>query len=225
MTDPLAPLVEALKAAGEPAAASSRLATVTASDSTGILVRFDGETVASTRRYKSVGGCRTGDRVLMVRAGSSWVAVGAVGSRAEVPISRWNGGISPSVNPLPADNVLRTSHILQSACTVPAGAHTAVVSMSLTAGSSINAAALWTPLFSSNNGVTSWENLLDDRVSHNNTSANVGTGFAVTAEFDVRHIAVGQLCAVAVNGRGSGGGGAIYVGNLIWAITFKGTVA
>jgi hypothetical protein len=218
------PLAEALRYAADPPGnvPMTKLATVTGVTAGGVQLRFDGESLTSSRTYRTAGGCRVGDRVLCTRIGSAWVVVGAVGAAAEVPLSRVSGAISPQINPNPADGVLRTTHIANGVGTVPAGATTAVVSMSLTAGSSINAAAVWTPLFSTNNGASSWENLLTNAVSHNNTSPNVGTGFSVVVEFDVRSVAVGQAVAVAVNGYGGSGGGGIYHGNLLYSITFRG---
>jgi hypothetical protein len=222
----LDPLVEALRAAGAPPDSPTRMATVTASDSTGVLVKFDGEADPSTRRYRTVGACRTGDRVLMLRAGMAWVAVGAIGKRAEAVLSSYaEGSIGPAINPNPNDNALRTVFIRTNIITVPAGAHTAVVSMSATAASTVNAACFWTPLFSTNNGVSSWENLLTAQLAHNNTQALVGTGFSVTAEFDVRHIAVGAMCALAVNQSVASGGGSMWLGQCLYRITFRGAAA
>lgn len=90
MTDPLAPLVEALKAAGGPQAATTRLATVTGGTETTISVRFDGETIASPRAYPKVyAPAAVGDRVVMMRAGSSWVAIARVPTSSTAPDTGW----------------------------------------------------------------------------------------------------------------------------------------
>lgn len=80
MTDPtLNPLVQALSSMREDPTQQTRLATVTQVASSGIYVRFDGETAASERRYQSVGHAAiVGDRVLMLKSGSTWVIVGAI---------------------------------------------------------------------------------------------------------------------------------------------------
>jgi hypothetical protein len=218
----LDPMLEALRyAANPPGVPMTKLATVTGIVASGVQLRFDGETSTSARTYRAAGGCRVGDRVLCTRVGSAWVVVGAVGVAAEVPLSRSEGSISAATT-LPNDAILRTTHLRTSAAVIPAGATTALVSYSVTAASDSNAAAQWTPLWSTNNGATSWENLLSDRISHNNGQPNTGNGFAVTAAFDVRGFAVGTLCAIACNGWAHSAGGGIWVGNLLYSVTFLG---
>jgi hypothetical protein len=76
----LDPLLEALRAQKSEAPAWTMLATVTDVASTGVLVQFDGESIASTRRYRYLGpyGPDVGDRVVMLRSGSTWVVSGPV---------------------------------------------------------------------------------------------------------------------------------------------------
>jgi hypothetical protein len=74
----LTPLVNALRGAVPPQPESTRLATVTGYNSTGVLVRFDGESIASSRRYKATHPVFVNMRVLMTRAGSTWVVNGDV---------------------------------------------------------------------------------------------------------------------------------------------------
>ena len=58
----------------------TRLATVTGRSGSNVLVRFDGESIASPRSYPRLHSVTpyTGDRVVLVRSGSSWVVVGVV---------------------------------------------------------------------------------------------------------------------------------------------------
>lgn len=84
--NPLDPLLEALRAAGAPPDAPTRLATVTNGTSTTLNVRFDGETIASTRAYpKLYAPARIGDRVVMLRAGSTWVAIAKLPTSSSMP--------------------------------------------------------------------------------------------------------------------------------------------
>jgi hypothetical protein len=74
VSDPLSPLVTALRGAVPPRQDDTRLATVTGLSAAGVLVQFDGEASASTRAYMVAGDTvRVGHRVLMLRAGSTWV--------------------------------------------------------------------------------------------------------------------------------------------------------
>ena len=80
-TAPLEPLLEALATTRRQARAGSpfRLGTVTATAG-GVAVRFDGETQASGRTYTRLSAYAPtiGDRVLLGRAGSTWVILGKV---------------------------------------------------------------------------------------------------------------------------------------------------
>lgn len=101
MTDPLAPLIKALQSAGETQpGAPTALATITNLSSAGALVLFDGESVASSRRYLITGsGGAVGDRVVMHRVGSTWV-VGAkvqAGPAVEVVAQQYNGAWNTAV--------------------------------------------------------------------------------------------------------------------------------
>ena len=80
MTDVLDPIREALHAAGRNPPRGMRLAVVT-SLTGGISVQFDEEGTPSSRKYKVVGGAgaiHLGDRVLMARAGSTYVVLGGI---------------------------------------------------------------------------------------------------------------------------------------------------
>lgn len=79
MNDPLAPITEALAAAAKAPPREHRLATVT-NITGGVSVQFDGETTASPRKYMRLTSYTAviGDRVLMARAGSTWVILGKV---------------------------------------------------------------------------------------------------------------------------------------------------
>lgn len=79
MAGELDPLVKALRDAasagpGEP----TRLATVNYIGAGGVNVTMDGEASASPRLYQSVATVAAGDRVAMLRVGSTWVVLGAV---------------------------------------------------------------------------------------------------------------------------------------------------
>lgn len=103
MADPLDPLLEALRAAGEEPDGPVRLATVTGGSSTTINVRFDGEASASSRAYpKTYAPAYVNDRVIMLRTGSTWTAIGRIPNSA-TPQQRvaTRGVLSPAqtVNP------------------------------------------------------------------------------------------------------------------------------
>lgn len=58
---------------------TTRLATVTGGTATTVSVQFDGEATASARAYpKTYAPAVGGDRVVMVRTGSTWTAVGRI---------------------------------------------------------------------------------------------------------------------------------------------------
>lgn len=81
MIDPLTPIREALAAAADQGQGPVRLATVTGTSGSNVLVQFDGEAAASTKSYRrlvSYGTVTNGHRVVMLRAGSTWVVLGAL---------------------------------------------------------------------------------------------------------------------------------------------------
>lgn len=90
MAGNLDPLLEALRSKGKqdgPETATA-LATVTAINTTGVRVRFDGESIASTKDYARLSGSTdivVNSRVMMLRSGSTWVVAGGVGP--------WAGGL------------------------------------------------------------------------------------------------------------------------------------
>lgn len=79
MTDPLEPIIAALSDVKKRQGGRSlRLATVTSANTTGVKVRFDSDSTASVRYYKSICNCRVGDRVVMAQIGGSWVVLGTI---------------------------------------------------------------------------------------------------------------------------------------------------
>jgi hypothetical protein len=76
----LAPLLDAIKAQKEPREGPTALATVNdiANNLGGAEVQFDGESAVSTRRYKMLCNAAVGERVVMLRAGSTWVVVSSL---------------------------------------------------------------------------------------------------------------------------------------------------
>lgn len=74
-----ADLIKEIIAASPTAPEWSRLATVT-SVTGGLFVRFDGEASASTRSYARLNTYTpsVSHRVLMVRSGNTWVALGSI---------------------------------------------------------------------------------------------------------------------------------------------------
>lgn len=90
--DILGPLITALKdAKSAQAATPTRLGRCGGVDASGaVLITFDGETAPSGRSYPrlaSYGSPNAGERVLLVRAGATWVAVGPlVGTAAIVAL-------------------------------------------------------------------------------------------------------------------------------------------
>lgn len=75
-------LREAREAGNDP---QTRIATVTGGGTDQVFVRFDGETIASTRAYKRVATYYPvlADRVLMIRAGSTWIVGGKIGQGSD----------------------------------------------------------------------------------------------------------------------------------------------
>lgn len=71
----LDPLLEALHE-GRHVEAPTRMAVVTAVSVSGTTVQFDGEISASQRLYRAAAPCNVGDRVVMLRVGSTWVIAG-----------------------------------------------------------------------------------------------------------------------------------------------------
>jgi hypothetical protein len=77
MSDPAEIIVKALREAQVPADSPTRLATVTATTPATVTVTFDGDTTPSSRAYvKAYGPSYVGDRAIMLRTGSTWVAIG-----------------------------------------------------------------------------------------------------------------------------------------------------
>lgn len=76
----LGPLVEAIRSNKGQSVNVVTLATVTGTSGANILVQFDGEGSASTKQYRRlVGSSQTiGNRVVMLRVGSTWVSLGAL---------------------------------------------------------------------------------------------------------------------------------------------------
>jgi hypothetical protein len=98
--DPLGPLLAALEhARATPQQAPSRLGIVQGVDDAGaVLVTFDGEQAVSGRSYPRLASYApvAGDRVLMLRAGASWVAVGSLAGVAAVTPSSSSSSSSSS---------------------------------------------------------------------------------------------------------------------------------
>lgn len=79
MHEHLKPIIEALKAVKDnDRVALTALATVTGTSGTSVLVQFDAEGSASTKPYKRLASYTpaNGDRVLLLRSGSTWVVLG-----------------------------------------------------------------------------------------------------------------------------------------------------
>lgn len=82
MSGELTPLITALRAAANAGENDlTRIATVTGGTATTISVKFDGESVASSRAYpKLYAPSFVNDRVVMLRTGSTWTAIGRIPS-------------------------------------------------------------------------------------------------------------------------------------------------
>lgn len=79
--DPLAPLRDAIAAATtDTSPRVVKLATVTGTSGTSVLVQFDGEAAASTKAYKRLTSYTptVGNRVVMLAAGPTWVCLGTL---------------------------------------------------------------------------------------------------------------------------------------------------
>jgi len=85
-----------------------QLATVYTMHADGVRVTFDGESSPTLKRYllSSPGNVVAGDRVVMLRAGSSWVVVGALEATPAVPLSDGTGAeFSNGAQDVPHDTV------------------------------------------------------------------------------------------------------------------------
>lgn len=78
--DPLSGLVKALRSKTGDPKDPTRIAVVTdiAQPSGGAQVRFEGEASAGSRWYRMLCAPRVGDRVVMLRVGSTWVVSGVI---------------------------------------------------------------------------------------------------------------------------------------------------
>lgn len=219
------PLLDALRYAADPPSnvPLTKLATVTATSASGVTVRFDGESTASSRLYRTTASVTVGQRVLMTRVGSTYVCTGSITTRGPRVLSRAAGNLVASAN-APNDGVVRTCYIAQGVTTVPQGAQTALVSMHGNAMCPYgNAAMHWIPQVSWNNGTVSWEIMHADSIAHNNGNLNVPMTMGVTTEHDVSTVN-GATVALAINiSNDSGSAGWIALGVYAnWAISFKG---
>lgn len=81
----LTPLIEAIRRSQPEQEPVTRLATVTGGGTDQVFVRFDGESATSGRPYKrhALYYPVVNDRVLLLRAGSSWVVVGKIGQSVD----------------------------------------------------------------------------------------------------------------------------------------------
>ena len=105
MSGPLDSIMEYVHRAQLDPLLTTRLATITAVTATTISVQFDGETSASTKRYRVAGvGGAVGDRVVMLRVGSTWVVANKVqsGPAIETTAANFVGGWSTAA-PGPTD--------------------------------------------------------------------------------------------------------------------------
>lgn len=80
MNNPTQAILGVLRDAQPEQVSPTRLATVVSSTATSVIVKFDGESVASTRPYKIASDHlpRVGERITMLRFGSTWVACDAI---------------------------------------------------------------------------------------------------------------------------------------------------
>lgn len=86
MSDPVEAMIEAFREARTNPSTPTRLATVTGGTQTTVFVRFDGETSPSARAYlKTFAPVGVNDRVLMLRVGTSWVAISRVPTTTQSP--------------------------------------------------------------------------------------------------------------------------------------------
>lgn len=88
-------LLKAIRDAQPDLDSQTALATVTGGNASGYLVLFDGEASASTRRYLAVTGAVVGDRVVMLKVGSTWILLGSVQGQGNVGSVAINGLVGP----------------------------------------------------------------------------------------------------------------------------------
>lgn len=222
------PLVEALRGAAAPSGPpSARLATVTAFGGSGVTVRFDGESVASSRPYRTTASVRVGQRVLMIRVGQSYVCTGAVATQAGPahPLSNF-GSFQATATNLPNNAGLYTTHHFSGGFAVPGNATYAHVNFAVAAHNTANAATTWYPTMRKANsgGGTVADLSLGPLTSHNQGNPALNLGFVASGFLDVRDIPGGtvQPYVNAVNDAGSGAW--THVGYLQVVVTFFGYV-
>lgn len=94
-------LLNAMRQMGSDEQPVTRLATVTGGTATTVTVQFDGEGSASSRSYlKTYAGAAVGDRAVMLRVGSTWVAVARIAAPVVGPTTPgdWSGTLSSNAS-------------------------------------------------------------------------------------------------------------------------------
>lgn len=139
-----------------------------------------------------------------------------------MPIARY-GGTKAATSNIPNDAVARTIWDVYSLATVPSNARTAQVSISCSTQCMTNAQNWFLPMFSTNNGATSWMYLFGDsayKAHHNIANTYLNMGFAVSTTFDVV-AGRGGVCAIAVNATNDAASGAwVHAGYMQWSVLF-----
>lgn len=100
MNDVAKILASAIRDAQPDGETQLRMATVTAFTTGGVTVQFDGEASASTREYKRLedGQLGVGERAVMLRAGTTWLCIGAIHGAALGPSANVNAGANVTLN-------------------------------------------------------------------------------------------------------------------------------
>ena len=223
-------LRDAKRGKEEPGVGGIKLATITGVDANGqTLVRFDGEASASTRGYPRAGSAQAGvpgDRVIMQRAGSTWVVMDRIASTTGIDYGPMRllarqgyNNVGPNQNPFPNNNAWINGWLPGTRIAIPAGCRTFCVSSNAEARAGSNAALFWEMgvEFEDGSVISGTGGSSNGMRFHNQSDPNKMCAFDITAWFPAGlHTAVRPYINVAVDS----GGGAFSPGFANWVFSY-----
>jgi hypothetical protein len=174
-------------------------------------VKFDGESIASSRKYYRLQGtdCLVNDRVVMLKAGSTWVVSGVIATASNYGSMRHlaRSAVSPvGGGGYFANNDTWVNQGITGLIAVPAGARCVNIAWTVNASSGANAAAYWRHGVWWNN-TTINETLFSYRV-HNNGAVYSDLGVSINSWWNVSNR---TDCRPYIDVNVDGGGGAFTV--------------